>query len=469
MAATSTSGPRAVSATSQRRALLAGAVLVAVAALARGIFLAGFFPPMHGPDEDVHFDYVQALAEHGHLPRASPGCSVFSPEVNLLDRQLLDGVAFHPEEPLPPLASLALPDGRDFAQRSTTGCGPAATYPPLAYASAVPFYAAARDGPLLVRTLAVRLASALWGVAGALLAVALGFIFTRSAGDALLLGLLTVAQPMVGFLSAVASPDAALFALSTGSFACIAALHRRPGSSRALAALALTATAGVLVKPTFMLFLPVYAAGCAAALGLRRARLRRTVGLTGLAMALPAATALLWSAFIRSAAALQLAPEGSPEGLGHLLRRLLEPDRLTWIWHRMYWMVWGWADTRLRPGYYQALGLTVCLAAGGLVLGWRTLAREERGLVLFGLAATAYGLAALHGLELLVVRRTGGLFVQGRYLLPLFPVHAGMLVVGLRALARRFGAAVDPGWALAGTLVLVDAASFLRVLVRSYG
>ena len=75
---------------------------------------------------------------------------------------------------------------------------------------------------------------------------------------------------------------------------------------------------------------------------------------------------------------------------------------------------------------------------------------------------------ALNGLELLLMHKTGSAVIQGRYLLPMFPLQALALVIGLRALSRRIGAWLDGAWAFAAMLVLIDAASVARALVRYY-
>ena len=77
-------------------------------------------------------------------------------------------------------------------------------------------------------------------------------------------------------------------------------------------------------------------------------------------------------------------------------------------------------------------------------------------------------LVEMHLLELLVVRSTGSPLVQGRYLLPLFPLQALAIVIGLRALSLRLGSWMDGAWLLAASLLVVDAASIARALVRYY-
>src|SRR5512146_2027137 len=158
-----------------RRRLVAAAGL-AILAATKGIAFSLLVPPFHGPDEPLHFDYVQALAENQTLPPPEVACRgpMFSPEVRAAVVQIVNGVAFHPDVPVPLPATLDLPTGP--GSRATAGCGPASIYPPLWYATGALAYGAAGDRPLLQRLLVVRWVSVAWGVAVVLAALALGLL-----------------------------------------------------------------------------------------------------------------------------------------------------------------------------------------------------------------------------------------------------------------------------------------------------
>ncbi|HET9595929.1 MAG TPA: DUF2142 domain-containing protein [Anaeromyxobacteraceae bacterium] len=446
--------------------------LLAVAALVRGAFLAGFVPPFHGPDEPAHMDYVQRIAEHGRLPELRIHCQAYSLEARALWDAAVKPIVFKPDRKLPDLGHPA-PDPLDPRSRATTGCGPAATYPPLYYASAVPAYLARADAPFLERLFAVRLVSVAWGAAAVWALYLAGAWWFRSRRAGLLVGILGVVQPMLGFLSSVVNSDAALFACAAASFAALAVARRRPSARGPLVALGIATVAGVLSKPTFSIYLPVLGAACVAALGVRA---RRSWARAAAAIAPAALTAALWSWYVRPAAlevianpAGQLSKSGLDLGLRAYLRRFVFDSELFYaIWNRMYWMTWGWVDTNLDPAWYHLLFASVALAGAGVLLGWRTLRARDRGLVVLGAVATAYAIVVMYLLEFLVMRSNGLSFVQGRYLLPLFPVHAAMLLCGYRALGARLSPLLDPAWAFVLTLVVVDLAALMRVLTRFY-
>lgn len=444
-----------------------GALLVATFALARGVFLAVLIGPFHGPDEPAHFDLAQRIAESGALPEPEARCENFSPEVRAFVAVLVDPIAFHPERPLPDLSSWRAPAPSDPSSRATSGCGAGAFYPPAYYATVASGYALARGEGLLPRLFAARLVSVLWGVATALAAFLLGLWWFGRTWDGVLLGLVVACQPMLAFLSSIVNSDAAVLACGAGAFAAIAAARKAERPARPLAALAIVATVGALSKPTFVIYLPILFALCVAALGPWR---RRGWLLTLAAFALPAAAALAWNVAMRAATANRL--DGPLTELGllpYLREHVLDVHRLWTLWMHHYWMAWGILDTHLSGGYFRAILATEIFALTGILFGWRALDRDTRGLLVLTAGGTLAAMAVIYGLELIMIRHTGeGVFVQGRYLLALFPLHAIALVVGLRSLGRLLRARIDGAWAFVGLLVALDLASVLRALGRYY-
>ena len=436
---------------------------VAFLTFARGVLLAGLIPPFNGPDEPAHFDYVQRLGEDLRLPIPKSVCGGYSAENRALTATLNDPIKFRPERPMPPLSAFVAPDPDQPSSRATTGCGPASTYPPLYYAPAAGAYRLARHAPYLQRLFAARLASVGWGVVTACLAFLLGVAWSGRVRDGALLGIIVPAQPMIAHLSAVVNNDAALIACATGAFAAVALLAREGGSRRAYLLLVAATVAGGLSKPLFAFILPVLGVAVALVLGPRRlgSWLRAAAALA------PAAVSIVaWS--IRARVAENLPSTPHPLSYGEIMAWTMTPDRLYVIWHKTFWMCWGWLDTWIHDDYYRALALSVLLAVVGFALAWRRLDAREHAVAWLAAGGTALVLVALHAMELIIVRKMGMGLIQGRYLLPLFPLQALGLVIGLRALSRRLGAWMDGAWAFAPLILLIDAAAVARALVRYY-
>src|SRR5207237_1411078 len=243
---------------------------VACLAVVRGVLLAGLTPPLNGPDEPAHFDYVQRLAEDFRLPVPKSVCAGYSLENRFLTATLNEPIKFRPERPMPPLSAFVPPDPDQPSSRATTGCGPASTYPPLYYATAAAAYRLEHQAPYLQRLFAARLASVGWGIVTACFAFLLGIAWSGRVRDGALLGVIIAAQPMIAHLSAVVNNDAAMVAWATGAFAAVALMSREGGSRRAFVLFVISTMAGALSKPLFAFILPILGLAVAVALGPRR-------------------------------------------------------------------------------------------------------------------------------------------------------------------------------------------------------
>jgi 4-amino-4-deoxy-L-arabinose transferase-like glycosyltransferase len=461
------------------------AALVVGFSLLRGALFALLVPPLHGVDEPAHFDYVQRLAESGALPLRERDCAQLSLEVRAATNALVVPTQYRPERPYRSELRLSLPGrdgrahddgGRDRSARETTGCGPAASYPPLYYATAALAYRGVHSSPLLQRLLAARLVSVLWGALAALCACLGGARLFGSARDGLLLGLCVACQPMLGFLFSVVNNDAALFAAAAGALASLAFALREPSRIAPLCALSLSALVGTLTKPTMLVHLPALFALGVSALGLRPLRKFSHSSLRiSLALAPAALAGLAWSWATPS-----LLDRGAPAQPAlplwdYLQRYVFSLERLRFLWLKMYWMAWGWADTWLSPLYYALIAAVLLSALLLALLRFRALPLSTRGLLGSGALATVLSLCALYAIELPYVRRTGDTLLQGRYLLPLFPLHAAMLIAALRSAPKGEPAApsqpmaparLDPAWSFLLLLAALDAASAVRALAR---
>jgi hypothetical protein len=441
------------------------ALLVASLALVRSAFLSAILPPDVAPDEPVHLDYALRLAEHRQLPSiytdpSGATCRPCSPEQVALVYAAFaayygewTGSSFVKRGPPPPLEDTVLPDPHDAQNRATQACGQTAYYPPLYYLTAALGPALHREAPLLVRVAAARLASWFWGIAAALAAVALGVGLFGGARDGLLLGLLVVLQPMQAMQASVVTNDAALFACSAGCLAALAWLDKRPRG--ALLALAACAVLGALAKPSFAMFLPVFAL-LAAGLG----RARATIALVPAALAAGA-----WAHYARGAKRLLISGEPSSVGIGEYVRDLVvEPGRVFALWGKSYWAIWGAHDIVLSDGYYYGVWLLLALAGIGFVIGRSDL----RAFVVAGVAASAVAMLTLYVTEYALLRQTGKLLLQGRYLGPFFSLHAALIVIGLRRLGARAGLRFDLGWIAVPILAVLLTGASLAALHRYY-
>jgi hypothetical protein len=431
-------------------------------ALIRGVFLAGFLPAFQSPDEPTHFDYVQVLAERFVLPELGGLCGTgVSPEAQPL-LSVSEPVFSHMELSMPPVAAFVTPR-TDMASRYTRGCTYNSYYPPLYYMSAALGYRLKHSSALLTRIYFSRLVSVTWGVVAALAAYLAGLFWWGRRADAFLIALVYAAQPQLGSLFASINNDAALFTLATVAFAATAAVRVSGRPIAWLAVCSLAATLGVLSKLTFILYLPCIFAFAVAALG--RSRWRWAV----LAMVPAGLAAAGWVAHTYGIAAQRYSVTPiSVSAPDYLFKFVLDPKRLQDVWVRMYWMKWGWLDTFLVQGWYLVLELILAFSVAGLVAGWRSLLARERLLVLLAAGTTGFAVLTLYAIEWRTLRGTGQTVIQGRYLLPLFVVHAAVTLTGLRAFSRKLRAAVDGAWVFAAVLLMVNAAAIASALVRYY-
>lgn len=444
------------------------AILVGLIFVAREVLLLGLTPPLHAPDEQAHFDYVQHLADTGALPRLERDCvwgagAAFSAELRTVMDALVTPIAFQPKKPLPPLSSARIPEGPEA--RATDGCSYVAIYPPVYYAVGALADRLVREAPFYRRLAAVRATSILWGLVAVLSAFACGRWLWGRTRDGVLLALAVGLQPTAGFLFASVNSDAAVLACGCLAAACLARLAAGPPRARPLLVLAGCCLVGALSKPTFVLLLPWIGLCAVLASGWRSPA---SWAKAALALAPAALAYLAWQRHFGELMAFRFGGSAREVPLLQFLgEHVFQAGRLRELWGRQLWLSWGWLDVVLRPGWYVLAAAVELAALVGLAVGGRGLDLRARALA--GLAAvTALGFTgSLYAIELSTLRSDGSLLLQGRYLaVGLWPLLALGLLLGLRALGDRLRAPFDAAGLLIALLLVLDVVAALRTVAR---
>jgi 4-amino-4-deoxy-L-arabinose transferase-like glycosyltransferase len=428
-------------------------------------------PWLQVPDEVVHVGYVQYLGETGHVPRrlnVTVGLFDLSTEL----RALRDGVPFSYTgvptwSPRASDASHRTLD-RPLGRRHEVEAGAAANNPPLYYAlEAVP-YRVAHSANLYDRLLAMRLFSSL--LAG--LTVAFTYLFLREllpgtpwtwTVGALGVGL----HPLVGFISGGVNPDALLWASCAALFWLIARALRHGLDMRGAVGLGLALAVGLLTKAAMFGLVPGMLLALVVCVLRERGRVRRArLGPAAVALAVGVAPFALWQV------AQRLFLKSTPVLGAHAGTHLSVRDGISYVW-QVYLPKLPFMNDQFGGAYplwdsyfkgflgnfgYGAFGfqgwiprlalvfaaIVVGLAVRGLWLSRRRLRARLPELACY--AALAAGTFVLLGVAGYRFQRLSGLpFEQGRYVLPLLPLYAGLLALAARgagAAGRYVGVAI---------------------------
>jgi 4-amino-4-deoxy-L-arabinose transferase-like glycosyltransferase len=475
--------------------------LCALVALATALAWGFVTPPAQVPDENAHFAYVQYLAETGKLPRERAGSDISPEESRILGALRFYSVAGRPDNKPPwTRAGDRVLRSAEADPGSRVGTGSAITAsnnPPLYYlVQAVPYWVSPSHD-LLDRLAFMRIVSALMAAATVLLVFA--FLRELLPGEpwAWTVGALVVAfQPLFGSFGGGVNNDDLLYLASAALFYTLARAFRRGLDRSTGAALGVATAVGLLAKTNFAGFLPAVLL----ALGLlvwraRRAggdtgRVRRGMGAFALTAIVPVALYLIalqtvWVRPVNTAVGgLGTTPGGKtyniPEQLSYAwqlyLPRLpfMQPQfgdglPLDDLWFKGLVGRFGWLDYGFPEWVYDvAWGFAAVVAALGVagLLRFRraVLGRWAEAAVYLVAAAGLLAVIAFAGYRARV--DTGEPFEQARYLLPLLPLYAALVAIGVRALGRRWGPA-------AGALLVCAAAghtlfSLLLTLGRFY-
>jgi 4-amino-4-deoxy-L-arabinose transferase-like glycosyltransferase len=427
------------------RAVLLSLLLIAVAAVLRGVAWSAALPPWQGPDEPAHYAYVERLAGGGFPPlqrdneRDSPAL-VASLDASAFWRFRLR----EPTRPLSPGIRAALPEEPRGLSEDGRGAGGATPYPPAYYALAVPLYLLPGLDTATARLYAVRALSAL--LAGAL--VVMTFLLVREVtgrpGPALAGGLLVALPPIVGQASAIVNPDLLLATAAAGLAWALLRRAPRPGTAArwlhvsawfALTALAKPVGLAVAVSTTATLLLvPAVASRRVAAL---------VASGFGVAGAAAAVLPLVGGERIRG-----------PYAFGaRYLRDFYAPNATfsdgtpppAWsVWVESGVAGFGWHTVWLPGGVYVLAAVSLVFVAGAALSG---VVRERSRLPLVAALAVSVAvyLATMHAAELVVVLRGGERLLQGRYLIPVVPIGVAAFVAAVDGLRPRAAAVVVTG------------------------
>lgn len=501
-----------------RAALTAGdvrrvAAACALVAVLNGVTWSLLLPPLQAHDETVHVYYTQRLAETGTPPRPIPG-TVLSDEENavLTAVRLFDVVGNrdgHP--PWTEFEDRALDRtlASGLSRLSDGADGGVGVYPPLYYALGVVAYKATPGGSLLDRMEAMRLVSALLaGVAAVFVCLFARVLLPARPWAWAAAGVIAAFQPVFGYMSGAFNPDMAVTAAGAALFYAIArALRNKPSTrgqtpGRGLTprlglAIGLALSLGFLSKLAFAGFIP--GAALAVLIAMWRSRAWVSGLVAAVAALVPVGIYVLLNhyAWDRPALVGGSAPGGgvtgavgggggAPPGFNlsealvyiwqvHLPRLPFMADLLPGypLWDRYFekWVgrfAWGdYAFPSWVPAIALAVGLVLLAAAVALALRHRAafVARWPEWLSYAALAGGLLLLLAYTGYD--YFKKTGLDFEQGRYLLPLHALYAGIVAAGLRG----FGARVGP---IVAAVLVVAAAGMsawaqLLTIARFYG
>ncbi|HEY2536024.1 MAG TPA: glycosyltransferase family 39 protein [Solirubrobacteraceae bacterium] len=474
--------------------------ICALIALLNAVAWSVITPLFQGKDEIDNYSYVEYLSAAGKLPEKAhlSGEEPYSHKLT----QVMEGlryfeVRFTPYEPSLSTGAEQRTLNEDVrSAASLEGFGEAgrvATETPGYYAlETIPF--AFGGSNVLTKLQLMRLLSALMAAATALLV----FFFLREilpgAPWAATVGALCVAlQPLFVSSSAIVSPDAMLFTASAAVFMCMALAFRRGFSTRLALAMGVVIAVGFTSKVNFIgVALGVYAG--LAILAVRGFKAHRWAGLRSPAIAggigiVPSALFLLRNALTSNPATNGAVQAGGQLSVGTVLKEL----SYTWqmflprlpgmtsyfkgvfplreIWFDRSVGFYGWMDTTF-PTWVDNVALI--LALGVAALGARELFVRRSALMarlpeFAAYAAIVVGVMFMLGFssyrcDLIEHECSLG---EPRYLLPLLPVFAAMIVLAIRGAGRKWAPVVA-----AAMVVLFlghDLLSQLQTIARYYG
>jgi 4-amino-4-deoxy-L-arabinose transferase-like glycosyltransferase len=437
-------------------------------------------PPLHVPDETVHYQYVQYLAETGQVPH-DPERQVLSNE----EAATMGALAFNSvvgrwddRVPLTELEERAVEavEADPPSRASGGGTVESSSQPPLYYGIEAGVYLASPWKSPLDRLALMRLVSALLAGATALFS----FLFLREVlappWTWTVGGLAVAFQPLLGFISSGVTPDALFFAAAAALFFTLARAFKRGLTLGLGAAIGVALAVGVLAKLSFVALVPGALLGLALLAWRGRPRREAVKGaavagamLAVVSLGYVAMNELVWDrpAWGQGVVTAVQHQAGGPNEV----RPISLQEQLSYTWQlymprlpfmndqfvnfppRSTWLngtvgVFGWLDTFFPPWVYDlALGVALALLALLIVALWqRRAAIRTRLAELTCYAAVVSGLLVAIGFSGVYYRLdTGFAFEQARYLLPLLPLYGAAIGLAAQAPGPRLGRPLGVG------------------------
>jgi 4-amino-4-deoxy-L-arabinose transferase-like glycosyltransferase len=460
------------------------ALLLVAAALLAACW-ALIVPAFQTPDEQSHFGYAQTFAERGQLPGTEASRRFSTVQDQAADAvgsdQLAGNLDARAEWSRVEHERWRLAESRyardDGAGLGPEGANPARTNPPLYYAYESMAYhvapAAIFDQLYLMRLWSALLLLVAVAATWALVGEALGRRRSLQLAGAALVAL----QPMASFISASINPDSLLIAAFAVALWLGVRVVRRGLTLANGAALCAAAAVAILTKATGYALVP--AVVLALVLGARQAGVRMRIGALVraaaplLALALPVVAWLVYARVSDRPAINQVAGAGDGAGVDHpgLFSYLWQfylphapgqqplpgnftPLPLRDIWLEGGWGKFGWLEIELPQAIYLTLGaLTLALAIGAVLAIVRSGASRHVGPLAFLALAVLTLVGGLHITEYRIMSNEGGVFNQGRYLLPLLPI-LGLAGAATLSLFEERARSLATGALLGGLFVL---------------
>ncbi len=477
---------------------LAG-LLAAVAVL--GVSWALVNPAWQGPDEDVHFSYVQTLAELHRLPGTRPGPPLSFAQFDAMQSLNNDPIVFFPYAK-PEWSRTLYEQWKQRAKHEpmNDGGGPntASGYPPAYYLSILPGYLLA-SGDVVAQLYSARLWSVLWLlVTTTAVWLLAGELFGRHRDLQLVAAATVGLWPMVNFVSSSVNPDSMLYAVTSLALWLGARVIRRGLTVRNGAGFGACLGLALITKATSLALVPP--AGFLLALGvwrlLRCHRVRQAVLAGAVALAMTFAFAGSWRAIVGAqdrpaygqAAGVTAGVHNWREFGSYLWQYYLpklpfqQPVQFTIptvsqypaynVWVASGWAAFGWVTVFFPFWVYKFfLAITLLLGIAALANGIRMVARNRgspgwRAVVLpsvvfFGLTVGTL-LLGLHWAEYQARHPT----IQGRYLFPLSALAGFTVASAVALLPRRLW---RPGvGAVLGLLIVFQMFSLSLIATRYY-
>ncbi|CCI71309.1 hypothetical protein PPM_4502 [Paenibacillus polymyxa M1] len=229
-------------------------VWILIASFVKGIIWAIVVPPLQTPDEPVHFEYVQFMAENNKIPILRDEAQ-HSSEMELFYKSVdMRNIAYHTENKYKINENLfkELSDNRQNYDRNSNGSSVAAGYPPGYYFFAALFYKFFYFSSIFDRYYAVRLFSVLLGVlATAITYLISSRLFDKKKNIAITISILVSFHPMFSMVGIAVNNDILMNTVTMAIMLSLIYIIYSPTRKRLLFTGVLLGF-GLIIKPTMV-------------------------------------------------------------------------------------------------------------------------------------------------------------------------------------------------------------------------